>query len=283
MLRFWLEPVILVWRNLTVKSCFLWLYLQENQDIIGGWVQSGGSDVVKLKFASHLSHQTLWLNPSWDKLRFTLINCNWSEWKGKDEGGMDCTCANIPVNKAGFRPRIRVNPAPWCTFLTCLCSLKRNQRSRSRSGGLVCLRGLWAFCYLERTWRAAVVPAASPQSGDLQPRRLIYIEPGSGLGLTGSESWLRGCPSLPPSDLWLRGFVSSPTYLADRQPCRFPLNGFMVCGQRRCRGRGAPLCTSSHLPPPSSSFFFYTLLELYAAVPSCSEWLSTWSHLTIEM
>lgn len=42
------------------------------------------------------------------------------------------------------------------------------------------------------------------------------------------------------ADLWLRGFVSSPTYLADRQPCRFPQSGFMLSGRPCCWGVGCP-------------------------------------------
>lgn len=61
--------------------------------------------------------------------------------------------------------------------------------------------------------------------------------------LTGADSWLRGCPTLPLQiydweDLCPVGLQAAQTYLADRQPCRFSLSGFMFSGA---------LCTS-HIP-----------------------------------
>lgn len=59
--------------------------------------------------------------------------------------------------------------------------------------------------------------------------------------VTRVDFWLRGCPPLPLQiydleDLCPVGLQAAQTYLADRQPCRFPQSGFMFCGRQRCWG-----------------------------------------------
>lgn len=67
--------------------------------------------------------------------------------------------------------------------------------------------------------------------------------------LTGADCWLRGRPSLPLQiydweDLCPVGLQAAQTYLADRQPCRFPPSGFMLGGCQLRRG------SSLHLARP---------------------------------
>lgn len=82
-----------------------------------------------------------------------------------------------------------------------------------------------------------------------------------GYVLTRADSWLRGCPCLPIQiydweDLCPVGVQAAQTYLADRQPCRFPQSGFMFRGGQRCWGSTA-------------IFPFYSLFELYICSQLC--------------